>query len=46
MPLRPTPAVAFGLRIIKGNITIVTKHSTFKNNIAMDDAMFNLPASK
>jgi hypothetical protein len=38
--------VAFGLRIVQGNITIVTKHSVFKNNITMDDAIFKLPSSK
>jgi hypothetical protein len=38
--------VAFGQRIVKGNVTIVTKHTEVKNNIAMDDAMFNLPSSK
>jgi hypothetical protein len=38
--------VAFGQRIIQGNTTIVTRHTEFKNNIEMDDAMFNLPASK
>lgn len=38
--------VAYMLRIISGNTTIVTKHTEVKNNIAMDDAMFNLPVSK
>lgn len=38
--------VAFGQRIIQGDVTIVTKHTEFKNNLVMDDAIFNLPASK
>ena len=38
--------VAFGQRLVKGNVTIVTKHTEMKNNVAMDDVMFNLPSSK
>jgi hypothetical protein len=38
--------VAFSLRIVQGNITVMTKQTEVKNNFAMDDLIFNLPASK
>jgi zinc protease len=37
---------AFSQRIIQGGVTILSKHTEFKNNIPIDDAIFNLPASK
>lgn len=36
---------AFSQRIIQGGVTILTKHTEFKNNIPIDDAIFNLPTS-
>lgn len=38
--------IAFSLRMIEGNTTIVTKDTEVKNNIALDNKIFNLPESK
>jgi hypothetical protein len=38
--------VAFSQRIIQSGIVILSKHTEVKNNITIDDAMFNPPASK
>ena len=38
--------VAYSLRMIQGDMTIVTKHSNVKNNLAIDDAIFRLPLAK
>lgn len=38
--------VAFGQRIIQGDVTIVTRDTEVRNNLVMDDAIFNLPTSK
>jgi hypothetical protein len=38
--------VSFGQRLIQSNITVVTIYTEFKNNLVLDDAIFNMPANK
>ena len=38
--------VAYRLQLIQGDMTIVTKNSNVKNNLAIDDAKFRLPLAK
>jgi zinc protease len=38
--------IAYTLRIIQGDMTITTKHSNVKINLAIDDTIFRLPAPK
>ena len=38
--------IAFSLRMIQGDTTIITKQTSLKNNVPMDNALFRLPVSQ